>query len=110
MFKEQRERLTKKLGNPRLKQITFHTFRHWKAATEYHKTKDIIHVKEILGHESIQSTMIYISLEKAVFKEAEDEWASKGAHNVTDAQKLIEVGFEYVCDFGAEGKVFRKRR
>jgi integrase len=36
--------------------IHFHTFRHWKAATEQHKTKDSWHVKIILGHKSITST------------------------------------------------------
>ena len=77
---------------------------------EYHKTKDIIHVQQLLGHKSIQSTMIYISLEKAVFKETEDQWISKVAHDIQEAQKLVDVGFEYVCDFSAEGKLFRKRK
>lgn len=109
-FKDQRERLAKKLGNPRLLRITFHTFRHWKATMEYHKTKDIIHVKEMLGHKSIESTMIYITLENAVFKEAEDQWTNKVAHNITEAGKLVDVGFQYVCDFGEEGKLFKKRK
>ncbi|NIO36078.1 tyrosine-type recombinase/integrase, partial [Candidatus Bathyarchaeota archaeon] len=50
LFKTQRERVAKKLNNPRLKRITFHTIRHWKATAEYHKTKDIIHVQQLLGH------------------------------------------------------------
>jgi len=86
----------KKLNNPRLLQIHFHTFRHWKATMEYHRTKDIIHVKTMLGHRSIENTMIYINLEQALFLTTNSEWTSKIAHNADEAAKLIEVGFEYV--------------
>lgn len=109
IFKEQRERLARKLQNPRLNRITFHTLRHWKATMEYHETKDILHVKEILGHKSIQSTMIYISLERTLFKVDEDQFTSKVAKTIEEAQKLVDVGFEFVCDFGNDGKLFRKR-
>ena len=51
--------------------ITFHTARHWKGTMEYHKTKDIIHVKTVLGHKDIHNTMMYINLEQALFQ-AED--------------------------------------
>jgi len=47
-----------KLGNPRLLKIGFHSFRHWKGTMEHHKTKDIIHVKELLGHKNIQNTLV----------------------------------------------------
>ncbi len=39
-FKASRKMLAEKLNNPRLLRITFHTFRHWKATMEYHRTKD----------------------------------------------------------------------
>ena len=58
-FGKQRKRLAAKLKNPRIKQITFHTFRHWKATMKYHKTRDIVHVKEVLGHKSLNNTMLY---------------------------------------------------
>ena len=61
-FNKQRKRLTAKLKNARIKQITFHTFRHWKVTLEYHKTRDILHVKEILGHKSLNNTMLYTQL------------------------------------------------
>ena len=41
-FTRQRKRTANKLQNQRINQITFHTFRHWKATMEYHKTKDIL--------------------------------------------------------------------
>lgn len=39
-YERQRNRTAQRLRNPRLKKITFHTLRHWKGTTEYHKTKD----------------------------------------------------------------------
>ena len=60
-YTRQRKRIAQKLGNPRLNQITFHTFRHWKATMEYHKTKDILHVMRLLGHKNIKNTLVYTS-------------------------------------------------
>jgi len=61
-FSIQRKRLAQKLKNPRLLRITFHTFRHWKATMEYHRTRDIIHVMQLLGHKNIKNTLIYVHL------------------------------------------------
>lgn len=55
-FTTQRKALAKKLNNPRLLKITFHTFRHWKGTIEYHKTLDVKHVQYILGHKNSNST------------------------------------------------------
>jgi hypothetical protein len=78
---------------------------------EYHKTKDIIHVKIMLGHRSIVSTMVYINIESAIFLTGTDEWTSKVAQNATQACQLIETGFEYVTgEYGDGGKLFRKRK
>jgi integrase len=60
-FSRVRNNLAFKLCNPRLKQITFHTFRHWKATTEYAKTKDILHVMQLLGHKNIKNTCATLS-------------------------------------------------
>jgi integrase len=109
VFQCLRTKLARKLGNPRLTQITFHTFRHWKGTMEYHKTKDIMHVKSVLGHKNIQSTMIYINLEQAVFATENDEFNVKVAGNLEEACKLLEVGFEYVTDMDGK-KLFRKRK
>jgi len=108
-FESLRNSTANKLGNPRLKQIHFHTFRHWKGTTEYHKTKDIIHVKTILGHRKIESTMIYINLENAIFPEDSDEYTCKTATNIKEATDLIEHGFTYITDIDGY-KLFRKRK
>lgn len=54
-FREARKRIAHKLGNLRLKEIHFHIIRHWRATMLYHQTKDILHVKEFLGHKSLDS-------------------------------------------------------
>jgi len=108
-FSTQRNALAEKLKNPRLKKITFHTFRHWKATMEYHKTKDIVYVKELLGHKSIQNTMIYINIERALFQTPKDEFYCKTASTIDEASKLIEAGFEYVTTFNGI-MLFRKRK
>ncbi len=53
LLMQQRKTLAQKLNNPRIKQISFHTLRHWKGTMEYHNTKDIMHVKYVLGHKNI---------------------------------------------------------
>jgi integrase len=45
VFTALRNQTAKKLNNPRIKQITLHTFRHWKATMEYHKTHDSARAK-----------------------------------------------------------------
>jgi integrase len=110
-FRRLRNQTAEKLSNPRIRQIHLHTFRHWKATMEYHKTKDIIHVKTMLGHKSIESTMIYINLEQALFLAQTDEWTSKVAQDATQACQLIDAGFEYVTgEYNDGGKLFRKRK
>jgi len=108
-FFQSRRRLAKKTANPTLLKIHFHTFRHWKATTEQHKTKDPWHVKMILGHKSIQSTEAYIHLEEMLYQEGSEEFTVKVADTLEDAVKLMEVGFEYHAE--VEGhKLFRKRK
>ena len=48
--------------------IGFHILRHWKATIEYHKTKDILHVKKLLGRKRVENTEIYIDIEQPYTK------------------------------------------
>ena len=57
---------------------------------EYHKTKDILYVKELLGHKNIQNTLVYTHL---VDFES-DEWGCRVASTLEEATQLIEAGFE----------------
>ena len=102
-FTTQRKRLAQKLQNPRLLKISFHSLRHWKATMEYHRTKDILHVKEMLGHRQLSSTMIYTHL---VHFESSD-YHVKTAKTLKEACELAKVGFSYFTEI--EGiQVFRK--
>ena len=76
---------------------------------EYHKTKDIIHVKELLGHKKIDNTMIYITIEKTLFQTSNGEFYCKTASSVEEASKLIGAGFDYVTTFNG-AMLFRKRK
>jgi integrase/predicted RNA-binding Zn-ribbon protein involved in translation (DUF1610 family) len=107
-----RKASARKLSNPRLKEITFITFRHWVGTMEYHRTKDILHVQRLLGHKSIQNTLIYIDLETKLFNGPSNEgFTSRIAHNVGEAAALVEVGFEFVTgEYSDGGKIFRKRK
>jgi hypothetical protein len=58
-----------------------------------------------LGHRNIQNTLLY----KQLIDFESDEFHSATANNIQEAQKLVEAGFEYVCDFN-EIKLFRKRK
>jgi integrase len=108
-FRVQRKRLAEKLNNPRLNKITFHTLRHWRATMEYHKTKDPLYVKEMLGHKKLDTTLLYIQVEKALFGDNNDEFTVKVTRDPNEARVLLETGFEYV--FEMDGlRFFRKRK
>lgn len=108
-FYLQRKTLARKLNDPRILKISLHTLRHWKATMEYHKTKDIIHVQQVLGHRDIKSTMIYINLEQALFNISNDEFHVKTAKTVEEACKLAETGFEYFDTIDTI-HIYRKRK
>jgi integrase len=105
-FNAQRKHAAKKLGNPRILQIHFHTFRHWGATMAYHRTKDILYVMRLLGHRSIANTLIYTQL---VEFEEDDKYCTATADSVEEAEKLLSVGFEYVCQH-RDIMLFRKRK
>jgi integrase len=108
-FYQSRKILARKLQNPRLLRITFHTFRHWKATTLYHQTKDPLYVKEFLGHRKLDTTLLYIQIEQALYKGRSDEFTVKVASKPEEIKALLEVGFEYIC--GNDGLMyFRKRK
>lgn len=107
-FRLQRKRIAFKLKNPRLLRITFKTFRHWKGTMEYHRTKDILHVQQVLGHKNIKNTLIYITLAKELFRD-QQEYVSRVAKNAKESCALVNVGFEYVTgEYNDGGKIFRK--
>jgi len=104
-FNRQRRRLATKLQNPRLERITFHTLRHWKATMEYHKTKDLLHVKQMLGHRRIDSTLVYTQLVNF----ESNEYHVRTARTVKEACELAKAGFGYFTKMD-DVQIFRQRK
>ncbi len=105
-YRKKRNSLSKLLGNPRLKQITFKSLRHFKGSTEYAKTKDIFHVKNVLGHVNIQNTMVYIHI---LGEEPEENYIIKVCTSLDEFIDSLSHGFEYVTDYN-DFKIVRKRK
>jgi integrase len=109
-FHSIRTRLAYRTQNRRIKKIHLHSFRHWFACMLYHYTKNILLVKEKLGHRSITSTQVYVQLLETSGKE---ECESETDTTIEEMTKLIEQGFEYVTDTKigeTTYKLFRKKK
>jgi integrase len=106
-FNKQRRRIAATLQNPRLRQIHLHTFRHWKATMEYHRTLNIKKVQQLLGHKKLENTDLYTQL----IDFQSDEWEVAHAENLKEESKLIEAGFEYVRYSDKDSvAIYRKRK
>jgi integrase len=104
-FRTQRRSLAKKLKNPRLKRITFHTFRHFFATILYAKTSKLLIVQRALVHKNINNTIIYTHL--IDFKS--DDYKVQTAETVEEAKKLGEAGYEHY-DTINKVHLYRKRK
>jgi integrase len=100
-----RRHLSKKLHEPELMKIRLYDFRHYYATMLYQRTKDILYVKEQLGHKRIETTLTYTHLVSF----ADEEYVSAVAKDIKKALELIEAGFEYVTEMDG-AKIFRKRK
>jgi integrase len=105
-YRHLRNALAKKLQDPTIQQIRLYDFRHFYATMEYHKTKDLLHVKARLGHKDLRTTLRYTQLIETL---ENDEYHCKTATNIKEATQLIENGFEYVTEIDGT-KLFRKRK
>jgi integrase len=104
-YQHQRNKLARKLGNPRLKQIHLHTFRHFFATMMYARTLKIVGVQQALGHKSLLNTQLYPHL----IDFDSDEYTVQVAENLEEAKKLLEVGYDYITEMEGQ-KLFRKRK
>jgi integrase len=107
-FDRQKTALAKKLQNPRLKQIHFHTFRHYYATRLYNETKSIIEVQAKLGHRRIDSTMVYTHIVE--FDEENQNYHHAIAKDEKEAGELIDNGWTYICTTPQNIMLFRKRK
>lgn len=105
VFMRIRNRLAERLHEPELRKIRLYDLRHYFATMLYHKTKDILYVKEQLGHRRLENTLVYTHLVGF----PNDEYTTAVAKTVNEACKLIEAGFDYVTEM-EDVKIFRKRK
>jgi integrase len=105
VWRKVRNRVSMKLGDATIKTIRLYDLRHWKASMEYHKTKDILYVKQLLGHRDLRTTLRYTHL----LNPKDDEFVSAVAKTIDEARKLIEQGYEYVTEID-NVKLFRRRK
>ena len=104
-FQRARDRLANRYADPEFKKIRLYDLRHFYGSLLYHRTRDILFVKEKMGHRSITSTMKYMHL----ISFDSDEWIVKVAVSLEEFVKLLEMGFDLVGDFEGK-KIFRKRK
>jgi len=72
--------------------------------------KNILLVKEFLGHASLENTLLYIQVEQAIFGLSnDDEYGVTATDDKEEIKKPISVGFEYICEKG-DILFFRKRK
>jgi integrase/recombinase XerD len=107
-YDRQKTALAKKLQNPRLKQIHFHTFRHYYATKLFNETKSLPIVMEKLGHRNINSTMVYTHIVE--FDEESQNYHHAIARDEKEAGELIDNGWQYICTTPQNIMMFRKRK
>jgi len=90
-FNPVRNKAAIRLQNPRLRAITFKSFRHWGGTMLAHYTNgNVLTIKKALRHRAIQSTMKYIGLLQ--FKDEDYEVAT--ATTVKEIEQLAQAGFQ----------------
>ena len=72
---------------------------------EYHRTKDILYVKQLLGHKNINNTLRYTQL----ISFENDEYHVRVAKTLKEACELAEAGFDYFTTI-EDVQIFRKRK
>jgi integrase len=89
-YRLHRNQLAEKLHKPELKSIRLYDFRHYFATRLYAKTRDILLVKQQMGHKKIETTLVYTQL---LHLNEEEEYTCKGATTKEEIMQLAEQGF-----------------
>jgi len=105
-YRALRNKVANKLNRPELRSIRLYDFRHYFATRLYAKTKDILLVKQQLGHRNIENTLVYTQL---IATNEDEEYTCKAVNNKEDAMKLIENGFRFEDEIDGY-KLYRKRK
>jgi len=105
-FRHYRNKTANRMCNPTIQTIRLYDLRHYFATMTYHKTRDILFVKQQMGHRKIETTLRYTQL--LVF-EQDDNYTCNLAQTVEQATELIENGFEFVQEMDGIS-LYRKRK
>jgi len=96
-FNKRMKRLARLLNNTRFLKIHFHTFRHCKALREYHRTKDILHIKTLLGHKSLLTTQHYVELYTQIYGDNKaEQFITKIAATKEERITLMNDGWTFI--------------
>jgi integrase len=96
-FSKRMERLARLTNNTRYRKIHFHTFRHVFALRTYHRTKDILHVKTLLGHRNLMTTQRYVELYCQIYDTNQpDQFITKIAATKEERINLINDGWTFI--------------
>jgi integrase/recombinase XerD len=106
-WRDTRKKVANNLNQPELKNIPLRNLRHHFATYKYDQTKDILLIKQLLGHKKIETTMFYIQL--ITFNNGEEEYTVKTATNIKEVTDLLEHGFTYIQEIDGI-KLYRKRK
>ena len=106
MWRRFRNRVADKLNSPQIKLIPLRNLRHHHACTLYDRTKDILLVKQQLGHKKIETTILYTQL---IHFDEDDYYTCRTAKTIKECADLIEHGFQYVTELDGY-KLFKKRK
>lgn len=107
-YDRQKNALAIKEVNPRLEQVRFHGLRHFKATKEYALTRNILHVKELLGRRNINSTLVYTH--PVPTDDKAERYHKATVEDEKEAGELIEQGLQYVVTTAQGIMLFRKAK
>jgi integrase len=103
-----RRRAYEKFKDTELLKIRLYDLRHWYGTMSYIRSRDIFHVKYLMGHRDIKSTLYYMHVAKGMISYS-DEYSVKVAATIGEFTSLLESGFEYVSDYDGK-RILRKRK
>jgi integrase/predicted RNA-binding Zn-ribbon protein involved in translation (DUF1610 family) len=99
-----RQKLADKNKNPRFLQVHMHSFRHYFARKKLIETNNQPYVQYLLGHKNSASTDRYTKFKNFPL---EGKYKSAIAVSVDDARRLVEDGWQFVCNVDSH-PLFRK--
>jgi integrase len=100
-----KRRLSTRLAEPAMFQIRLYDLRHYQACRTYYQTKDVFYTKQKLGWKKLETALFYLQC----MDFGSEEYHSATAKTVEEAAKLIEQGFDFICEVDGV-KLFRKRK